>query len=47
MDFKKIIVIAFLFIALLGIATAIVSTIRPEMHKMVIFEQIIFKRGTK
>lgn len=45
MDIKKIVTISIIFIALLAIATAIIIQIKPQMHKMIMFEQIIYKRA--
>ena len=45
MDVKKIIIISVIFFVFLAIATVIVSQIKPQMHKSLQFEQIIFKRS--
>ena len=47
MDIKKIVIISIVFIILLALATVIISQIKPQMHKTILFEQIIFKRSTK
>lgn len=41
---NKIIVISVLFIVILTCATIATLTIKPQMHKSIMFEQIIFKR---
>ena len=45
MDIKKLITMSIIFIVLLAIATAVIIQIKPQMHKMLMFEQIIYKRA--
>ena len=47
MDLRKIIKVFIIFVILLAIATSIVIAVKPQMHKMILFEQIIYKRSTK
>lgn len=47
MDLKKILKVCVIFLILLAIATGIVIAVKPQMHKMIMFEQIIYKRSTK
>ena len=47
MDTKKIVTFSLIFIMLLAVATVIIAQMKPQMHKMIMFEQIIFKRSTK
>ena len=47
MDFRKVIKVFIIFVILLAIATGIVIAMKPQMHKMIMFEQIIYKRSTK
>ena len=45
MDIKKIITASIIFIVLLAIATVVIAQIKPQMHKTLMFEQIIYKRA--
>lgn len=45
MDIKKIITFSIIFLALLAIATIAIIQLKPQMHKMIMFEQIIYKRA--
>lgn len=47
MNIKKIIIFSLVFLMLLGVATILIFKIKPQMHKTFLFEQIIYKRGTK
>ena len=45
MDIKKIVTISVIFIVLLAIATVVIAQIKPQMHKTILLEQIIYKRA--
>lgn len=45
MDVKKIIIISVIFMAFLAVSTVVIAQIKPQMHKSMQFEQIIFKRS--
>jgi len=45
MDIKKIVTISIIFIALLAIATVVIIKLKPQMHKTILLEQIIYKRA--
>lgn len=45
MDIKKVVTISVIFIVLLAIATVIIAQIKPQMHKTILLEQIIYKRA--
>ena len=47
MDIKKIVTTSIIFIVLLAIATIVIAQVKPQMHKTIMFEQIIYKRSTK
>lgn len=46
MDTKKIVTISLIAIVILAIATVVIAQIKPKMHKTIMLEQIIFKKGT-
>ena len=45
MDIKKVVIVSLIFIAFLACATVLVAQFKPQMHKTMQFEQIIFKRS--
>ena len=45
MDIKKIVSISIIFLVLLVIATAVIAQVKPQMHKTIMLEQIIYKRA--
>ena len=47
MNIKKIVSVLIIFIILLTASTIIVSQLKPQMHKMILLEKIIYKRSTK
>ncbi len=47
METKKLVAILLIFIVALGVATLVIAAKKPEMHKMIMFERIIFIRGKK
>lgn len=46
MNTKKIIMISLVCIVVMAIMTVVIAQIKPQMHKTIMFEQIIFKRST-
>lgn len=45
MDTKKFVSVLIIFVILMITVTAVIAKIKPQMHKSVMFEQIIFKRS--
>ncbi len=45
MNITKIAIITVISLVLIGFCTAVVANIKPHMHKMIMLEQIIYKRA--
>jgi hypothetical protein len=45
MEVKKIIVISLIFMVFAALATVFIVQLKPQMHKSLQFQQIIFKRS--
>lgn len=45
MNITKITIITVTSLVLIGLCTAAIANIKPHMHKMIMLEQIIYKRA--
>ncbi|MBO6087809.1 hypothetical protein J6P92_05640 [bacterium] len=45
MDIKNLITVSVIFMIFLTAVTVVVINFKPQMHKSVVFEQIIYKRS--